>query len=154
MQEKHFEDTCIGGPEHSGKVYWSKNKGLSPGAQCLIHEQVAQLPPTVEEVQPLELQAHTHACQEGLCLIFPSAHLLPRLHLGCKWCCTWAMWLTAVEREHANEGTPRTPLLSSDYIILGLGRGKLSFKLTSHFPYPLSNSILFLDFPRLDSTSV
>lgn len=36
----------------NGKIYWSINKRLSPGAQCLIHDQVAQLCPTVEEVLP------------------------------------------------------------------------------------------------------
>lgn len=43
----------------SGKMYWSENKGLHPlyCAQCLIHDQVAQLPLTVEEFQPLGPQA-------------------------------------------------------------------------------------------------
>lgn len=36
----------------SGEMYWSRNKRLPPGFQCLIHRQVAQLHPAVEEVQP------------------------------------------------------------------------------------------------------
>ena len=35
-----------------GKIYWSRNKGLPPGAWCLIDDQVAQLLLAVEEIQP------------------------------------------------------------------------------------------------------
>ena len=40
-----------------GKIYWSENKGLPPGAQCLIHNQVAQLHLTVGPLGPHEAQA-------------------------------------------------------------------------------------------------
>lgn len=28
---------------YSGKIYWGRNKRLPPGAQCLIHDRIAQL---------------------------------------------------------------------------------------------------------------
>lgn len=49
---------AVQGPMHrrsrcSGKIYWSKNQRLTPGAQCLIIDQTAQLYPAVEKVQAL-----------------------------------------------------------------------------------------------------
>ena len=41
----------------NGKIYWgwSKHKGLHAGARCLIHNQMAQLHPTVEGDQMAQL---------------------------------------------------------------------------------------------------
>lgn len=36
----------------SRKINQGGNEGLSPGVQCLIHNQAAQLSPTAEEVRP------------------------------------------------------------------------------------------------------
>lgn len=50
-REMHFGDPHIGDLRRSGKIYWEENKGLPPGARCLPHDQVTQLPLTVEGVQ-------------------------------------------------------------------------------------------------------
>ena len=119
---------------NSSKIYGSKNKGLSPSAQYLIHDQVVQLYLPVEEVQPLGLQACTHThkaqgawaqiCRISLCLISPSECLWTRLCLGCDWHCTWTLvtarppWLLP-EREsiEMNKRTHHRFLLSFAYTV-------------------------------------
>lgn len=61
MAGNAFQGYTRGRMRCSGKMYWSKNKGLPPGTPwpCLAHDQVGQLHLAVEEVQPLGPQACT-----------------------------------------------------------------------------------------------
>lgn len=116
----------------SDKIDWSKNKGLTPSAQWLIYDQKVQLH-LPEEVQSLgdrpsltltkPRRTRAQRCRT-LRLIFPPA----RPHQGCTWTHAWTH-TAATKRQRPNQ-----PLLSFDYMSLGLGRGKLPFKLTHLFP--------------------
>lgn len=67
------------GPTHrwmrcSGKIYWSKNKELSPDDRCLIPDWMVQLCSTVDVVQPLGpqicLYSHQAQCDQGPAELF------------------------------------------------------------------------------------
>lgn len=70
VARKAFGGLMPGRMRRTGEIYWSwsEHKELAPGAQCLIHDQVAQLRPAVEAVQP-----HLHQAQkkgQGLGMLF------------------------------------------------------------------------------------
>ena len=67
----------------SGKVYCSSNKRLPPTSQCLIHSQVSQVRPAVEEVQPCLHQAQKKGQDpEMLCHCFIQCQSLVQFSLS------------------------------------------------------------------------
>lgn len=65
----------------------SGNKGLSPSVRCLIHNQVAQLSPTVEEVQPCLHKAQKKGQGPGILCHWPGIHRVPKLPEFCLTLC-------------------------------------------------------------------
>lgn len=142
----------------------AKAKDCSSGAQCLIHEQVAQTPlwkPSVWGLRPAATPVRPRGPRprgaELLCLCLNSAPVGWRArHSGAQALTSLHLCPHLGTREHTK---CLWTSLSVDYISLGLGRGKVSFRLTH-----LSNSwictgpslhpIPFLDFPRLVSSPV
>lgn len=105
---------------------------------------MAQLPPAVDEAQPLGPQTCTcpSQAQEGqgselqMYLISPSVHPASRLYLGlhgCQACLagTERAWEQMYEKKGGGKGTdmcyPEGPLLSFNYITSGLGGGGAGF---------------------------
>lgn len=85
---------------------------------------------------------------------FPSLGLAPTSVTGHTWSCAAAM-CKQMGKLTANMCYPDGPLLSFDYVNSGLGRGKLSFKVTNFFwlfiglcwLLPLFNLVFFSGFP-------
>lgn len=127
----------------------------APSVRCLIHHQVTQFLPAMVEVRPLGLQASTCSHQPRryfitlalapeVSVVFISlfwyrllsgaalqqVHLLYLPHPGPK---------ATVEREQVKKTRAFVKL---DYSSLGLGKGKLSYKLINLLP---NSSVSFLD---------
>lgn len=79
-RKKSISGTTYGRMRCSDKMYWSwsKQEGLSPGAcrLCLIHGQVVQLHPIVEEVQPCLHQAREKGPEILCCQFSPFQRLV------------------------------------------------------------------------------
>lgn len=66
---------------------------LWPGGSPLSH--CRRSPSSKATSSPIRPQkARDQRGITSLCLIYPCAHFLPRLHLGCNWCCMWALTMT------------------------------------------------------------
>ena len=50
VMRKAFQGPMCRKMRYSAKIYLNRNKRLYPGARCLIHNQVAQFHPAMEEV--------------------------------------------------------------------------------------------------------
>lgn len=71
VARKAFGGLMPGRMRRTGEIYWSwsEHKELAPGAQCLIHDQVAQLRPAVEAVQPHLTKPRRRARVWGCCSV-------------------------------------------------------------------------------------
>lgn len=126
---------------YTGKIYYSKNKGLAPGAWCLIREEVAQLHLSAEEsphsgtARPSGQVARTQSCNMSVSHFPISPSATKASATGCERCYPSAR-TAATPRPTQLPGvkTHLGPWLSSDCVSLGLGRSKLPFKLSSLLP--------------------
>ena len=125
-----------------GKICWSRNKGLFPGIWCLLHDQVVRHCPAVEEAQPRLHQAQkkrqgadvlrdqSSPSQGRVQLpqsLIAAALPHPGSHLELYNCYRYIVC------ELVNCAT-RKAFVKFDYIILGLRKRQISFKLTNIFP--------------------
>lgn len=166
------------------RLFGTKTK-YCPGAQCLIQNQVVQLPLSAEF--PLwgpQTLTHTQKAQEGqdsemqnCCVTHPHLYVChqgspaPR-RWACTWACSWAC--TSALCSCCGEKACKWRAPGLWYISLSLGRGKVSFKLTTFFlilfkfalgklpiqslswvfwdAIPLSYLVFLPDFSRLDTS--